>query len=182
MFRGFYNFILRLIEKIESLLIKGTVSLIILLITVQIALNDPLSAELQFKNSYLQQLKKVPVVRRVVSYFQKNKTRGRQAAKLESVTTEKQGVIKLKVLNLTKPRRIKVFVNNQLRKTFNGSQVRILVEPGDRITLDTRGIDKGLWFQVSALSSNLLNFKEGEQFWIKNNLQTLKEVKVRKRY
>ncbi|ADL12551.1 hypothetical protein [Acetohalobium arabaticum] len=188
MFRGFYNFILRLIERIESLLIKGTISLLILLITVQIALNDPLSAKLQFENSYLQQLKEIPVVQQVVTYLQRNNSGVKQTAELkevtqsESVTTDKQGIVELKVLNSTTDQQIKVFINKKLRKTFSKGQARILVEPGDKIILDTRGINKGLWFQVTALSDNLQNFNGGERFWIKNDLYTLEEVKVRKRY
>lgn len=187
MSRGFYDFILRLIEKIESLLVKGTIALIILLITVQVALNDPLNADLNLGKLPL--VKEIPLVEKIVSYLEPVRQQARQANDFKKpaskpVLEAEQGVIELRALNLSPGAgpRIKVLVNGQLRGNFKGERVRIFVQDSDEIILDAREIKEGLWFEITKLSDNIQNHREGEQLWVKDDLRSLGEVKLKKRY
>ncbi|SJZ54786.1 hypothetical protein [Selenihalanaerobacter shriftii] len=185
MSRGFYEFILKLVEKIESLLIKGTIALIILLITVQVALNDPINTDLQ--------LKQLPLVKKTLTYLKLDKlknyvkdfkaTESKPANQANlAVIAEQQGIIELKILNSNNASQVKVLVNNQVRGTFKDDRFRLRVKNGDEIILDSKMINKGLWVKVTNLSDNIQNFQEGEQFWVKNNLKQLRRVELYKRY
>jgi hypothetical protein len=180
MSRGFYDFILRLIERVESLLIKGTIALIILVITVQVALNDPLHADLNFRD--------LPVVNKVVSYLDLRNHQYSKSTEVESpskaVLEREQGIIELKVLNLSEKdkAKVKILVNNQLQRNFGGGAVRLFVQDGDKIILDTREVNQGLWFEVTDSSNNIQSYQKGEQFWIKNNIKELETVELKRRY
>ncbi|KXS44710.1 MULTISPECIES: hypothetical protein [unclassified Candidatus Frackibacter] len=189
MSRGFYDFVIRLIERIESLLIKGTIALIILLITVQVALNDPLNVNLK--------LSELPVVEKVLTYLplekldleyqqtQQGVAKHKEASRISSqVMGEKKGLIELTVLNLDQVNQnnIRIIVNGKRIDNFIGNQIQIFVSDGDRVIVDTRGVQRGLWFKVTDISGGIQNFRVGEQIWIQDNLKSLGRVEFQKRY
>ncbi|MGM0471188.1 MAG: hypothetical protein ACQEQI_02760 [Bacillota bacterium] len=189
MIRGFYNFILQLVDKVESLLIRGTIALIILLITVQITLSDPLHSNLDLASQLsVDHLQHLPVISQLLDFSSKTTQRSEGTSSSQessqSVVGEVAGRVELKILNsnVDNLEQIKIFVNDQFRTSFSDEQLKLEVRPGDKIMLDTRNIEQGLWFQVTALSANIQNFKQEEQFWVQNDLYLLPEIKVSKRY
>ncbi|MCK8823944.1 hypothetical protein [Fuchsiella alkaliacetigena] len=194
MSRGFYNFILKLIEKIESLLIKGTIVLIILLITVQISFQHPFNEELDLRDSeLLQRAASNSIVNRALNYLPFEQLESGQLTEereLEQASQAvvggqseiQQGEVTLRVLNLTESGELKVLINEEVREQFSSNSLQFSVEPGDEVALDARGIEQGLWVEVVDASDNIASYKVGEQFWLQNEVKSLFEVEFGERY
>ena len=194
MAQGFYNFILKLIEKIESLLIKGTIVLIILLITVQISFQHSFDEELDLRASdLLKRVASTSFVNKTLSYLPFYQLESQQfieeqeselasQAVVADQSELQQGRIVLRVLNLSKSGELRALINGEVKEQFITNSLQLSVEAGDEIALDARGIEQGLWVEIVDVSDNVASYKVGEQFWLQNEVKSLFEVEFGERY
>lgn len=154
----------RVIKWISRTVVKLIVFALILLITVQFILtNATLEKSL---------LSKMPYSEYILNFGQENKFS--QAAK--TVFAPEKGSLIFKLHGAQKPWQIKLLVNQKVVGDFTGSYLKAEVRPGDKIAIDARGCKAGMWLILTDLSQNIDFFKEGRQFWIRNEYKSLGRV------
>ncbi|MCG8642466.1 MAG: hypothetical protein MI862_22255 [Desulfobacterales bacterium] len=96
----------------------------------------------------------------------------RQNPVKEVAVVANDAYVSLKLLNPVDYSLARVFVNNERVFSFDEPVLQIPVNNGDFIILDTRGIKDALWFEVIDFSENVFSLKKGQQFRVKNGLET----------
>lgn len=96
----------------------------------------------------------------------------RQSPAKEVAVVTNDAYISLKLLNLGNYSQARVFVNNERAFNFDEPILQIPVNNGDFIILDSRGIKDALWIEVIDFSENIQGIKKGQQFRVKDGLET----------
>ncbi|MGM0502114.1 MAG: hypothetical protein ACQERJ_06260 [Bacillota bacterium] len=78
--------------------------------------------------------------------------------------------------------KVQLVVNGQVVGNFAQGKVKAEIKEGDQIAINAVGYKKGLWLRVAELSIPLQTFKQGEQFWIKNEYKNLGIVKLKGKF
>ena len=96
---------------------------------------------------------------------------GPELEQVAVVSTNDYVVIEL--LNPGEYSTARVLVNNDRAFYFQRRLVKVPVTNDDLLIIDTRGIDKALWFEVIDFSKNVTSLEKGQQFRVKDGLKVI---------
>ncbi|WP_408956526.1 hypothetical protein [Natroniella sp. ANB-PHB2] len=160
----FFRLVSDLIKVIERILLKIVVVGLVLLVTVQIILVNP-----DFDRTLISNLPLVNSLLGEEYHF------GEPAQEVFSAPEEELRVTIQGQLDLPEA---KLIVNGEVKDSFAGGVAQIRVRNGDRVIIDTRGIERGLWIRIDELSGVLYPFEREQQFWVQDEYKTLGRVRI----
>ncbi|MFO7819667.1 MAG: hypothetical protein R6V17_05440 [Halanaerobacter sp.] len=160
----------KVVRWISKTVLKLIVLALVLLVTVQFILtNSSLEKSL---------ISKVPYSKYILDLGQQNKFS--QAAK--TVSASKKGTLVFQLQGADDVGQVRLLVNEKVVGDFAAGSLKVKVEPGDELAVDTRGCQEGVWLRLSNLSKNIDFFQEGQQFWLKNEYKSLGIVKSKTKF
>jgi hypothetical protein len=158
-FDNFKNFV-------ERLVLTTIIIGFIIVVGVQMVLTNP-----NFKDSLIA---KLPKVEDILAFGQREDFK--EKAQAVFTTVEQEDYIVISLQNKVSYPEVKVIMNGQVIGDFSKGYLKVNIEEGDYLTIDTRGINDGLWFEVTGISNGIKSFRRGQQFWLKDELKTLGRV------
>ena len=160
----------KILKGIERLILRLLVVGLVLLVAVQFILT----------NSNVEQklVAKIPWTRKLLTLGQQNEFS--QSAK--QVFSTRQQYIKLSLQNNLQLRKVQVLVNGQVVGNFSQSEIKVNIKPGDRLAIDARGCQQGLWFEIDSLSTAISFLQTGQQFWLKDEYKVLGKVRNQNKF
>lgn len=160
----------KVIKWVSKTVLKLIVFALVLLVTVQFILtNSALEKSL---------LSKLPYSKHILDLGEKNKFS--QAAK--TVFASKEGSLVFQLQGGENLWKVRFLVNEKVVGNFAAGSLEVKVEPGDKLAVDARGCQEGVWLRLSKLSENINFFQEGQQFWLKNEYKSLGVVKSKTKF
>lgn len=81
--------------------------------------------------------------------------------------------VTFKLLNKGSFSKARVIINSEQAFYFQQSALRVPVNSGDFLILDTRGISDALWFEVVDVSQGISSVKVGQQYRVCNGLEVV---------
>ncbi len=160
------NLFLRLIKFVERTLLTIIVVGFILLVSVQMILTNP-----KLKDSLIA---KIPKFDKILAIGQSNDFEA-ETKPVFSLNQEEYLVLSLP--NKEAHPEVKLLLNGEVVADFSKGYVKVDINENDYVTIDARELDKGLWFEVTGLSSKNLSFEVGQQFWIDGEFKNLGKIK-----
>ncbi|MFW5998342.1 MAG: hypothetical protein ACOCP5_01145 [Halanaerobiaceae bacterium] len=155
-----------LFEKIGRFILKLAVLGLILVISVQFLMNN--------EESY-NRVKEVETV--VKNIFTTNSSNEVMEVTQDEIQ-EEHGVITFKLLqNLSLPQ-VWVRCNGEKIENFSEGKATIKVKKGDFLTIDSTNYNDELWFEINDRSSNIQNFKNGQQYRTRGEMLNIGVVNV----
>ncbi|OCL26062.1 hypothetical protein U472_08570 [Orenia metallireducens] len=151
---------------VERLVLTTIIIGFVILVGVQMILTNP-----NFKDSLIA---KIPKIEHILAFGQREDFKEKAQAVFSTVNQKDYVVISLQ--NKASYPDAKVIINGQVIGDFGRGYIKVNIEAGDYLTIDTRGIGAGLWFEVTGISNGVESFKIGQQFWVKDELKTLGKV------
>ncbi len=91
----------------------------------------------------------------------------------EVAVLTKEDYVIIKLLNSGSYSQARVMVNNERAYYFTKPTLKIPVNDGDLLILDTRCYSEGLWFEIIDVSDQINNLQYGQQFRVKKDLQSI---------
>ncbi|MCK8827260.1 hypothetical protein MWH25_05835 [Natroniella acetigena] len=161
----FFRLVSDLIKVIERILLKIVAIGFVLLVAVQIILVNP-----DFDRALIANL---PVVSLLLG--EEEYQFGEPVQEVFSVPEEELRITIQGQLDLPEA---KLIVNGEVRDDFAGGFAQIRVRNGDRVIIDTRGVERGLWVRIDELSGLLYPFEKDQQFWVQDEYKTLGRVRI----
>lgn len=151
---------------VERVVLTTIIIGFIIAVGVQMILTNP-----NFKDSLIA---KIPKVEHILAFGQRKDFKEKAQAVFS--TEGQQDYIVISLQNKSSYPGAKVIMNGQVIGDFSRGYIKVNIEAGDYLTIDTRGIGDGLWFEVTGISEGIKSFRVGQQFWVKDEFKTLGRV------
>ncbi|MFW6269604.1 MAG: hypothetical protein ACOC4G_05950 [Bacillota bacterium] len=155
-----------LFEKIGRFILKLAVLGLILVISVQFLMNN--------EESY-NRVKEVETV--VKNIFTTNSSNEVMEVTQDEIQ-EEHGVITFKLLQNLSLSQVWVRCNGEKIENFSEGKATIKVKKGDFLTIDSTNYNDELWFEINDRSSNIQNFKNGQQYRTRGEMLNIGVVNV----
>jgi len=156
----------KLMRIIERLILRLLVVGLVLLVAVQFILTNSQLEEKIVTN--------IPWTQKLLTLGRQSEF-GQPAEKVISTGTDSHH-LRLTLQNKLPLKEVKLLVNGEVITNFNQPQQEVKLKPGDKIAIDARGCQQGLWFKITSLSANLSSLEAGQQLWIKDEYKVLGQV------
>ncbi|MCK8816921.1 hypothetical protein MWH28_05975 [Natroniella sulfidigena] len=167
----FFRFVSDIIKVIERILFRIVGVGLVLLITVQIILASP---DFNFNRDLIADLPGVSLLLGESEY-----QFGEPAQEVFSAPEEQMRIVIQGRLDLPEA---KLVVNGEVRDNFAGGVAQVSVRNGDKVIIDTRGIERGMWIRIDELSAGLYPFEIDQQFWVQDEYKNLGQVRINNQF
>jgi hypothetical protein len=156
----------RFINWVGNLVLNLVVIGLVLLVAIQFILTNP-----NLKESIIA---KLPYVQQALELKEDNKFS--QTAKTVFAPQKKH--IAFQIKGDLSSKQVKLLINGNVVGDFASGSLKVTVEPGDKLAIDAREYEPGIWLEITDVSASLNSFQTGQQFWIKEQYKSLNIVKI----
>ncbi|WP_018249670.1 hypothetical protein [Orenia marismortui] len=162
-----FSIILRnCVEFIERLILIIIVGGFVMLVAAQLILSNP-----KLKDSLIA---RIPKVNSILTFGQSKDFQ--EPAKAVFSTKQDRDYLVIALQNKSVENNAKLMMNGQIISDFSRGYVKVDIDEGDYLAIDTRGVEEGLWFEITGMSTSISSFRMGQQFWVRNGLKSLGKV------
>lgn len=96
---------------------------------------------------------------------------------VEVLAPVKESYLLILLKNRSKEPRAKILVDGIEVASFRENPLFLKVKEGDEISLDIRGVESLLWFQILETSQGIISFGAGEEYLLKPKLYYLGPIR-----